>query len=249
MFSRTSKPAHTVTLTKDPAGRPAVDLAGLRDAHPSLVKKADKAGVALSKRDLTGIRAQAVLVLDHSGSMYSDFASGAVQELVERALGFALQIDADGVIPVIPFDSRVYDHVMVGVDDYATAVSRVWQPSRMGSTRLDRALLDVWGMAKDTDVPMFALVVTDGNPDDRRATTEVVIDLAMYPVFVKFLALRDVPYLAELDDLDPSRRLVDNVDTKVFPTLAGVTDLAFADAMADEWDTWLTAAQAAGIVR
>ncbi len=241
-----TKPARTVALVKESG--PAVDLAKVREAHVDLAKKADKAGVALSKRGLGGIRAQAILVLDHSGSMYGDYASGAVQDLVERALGFALQIDDDGEVPVIPFDSQVWEHVYVTVDDYAGAVGRIWRPDAMGSTRLDRALGALRYLAAETEQPIVALVVTDGNPDDRAAATKAVIDLARYPVFIKFLALRDVPYLQELDDLEPSVRLLDNVDTKTFPSLAGVTDMQFAEAMADEWDTWITAAQAAGVL-
>jgi vWA found in TerF C terminus len=83
----------TMTMTKDPSGSPAVDLAKLRATHPGLVKRADKAGISLSKRGLDGIRAQAVMILDHSGSMHADYANGTVQTLVERALGFALQIE------------------------------------------------------------------------------------------------------------------------------------------------------------
>lgn len=32
------------------------------------------------------------------------------------------------------------------------------------------------------------------------------------------------------------------------PDLASVSDMAFADAMADEWNTWVTAARAAGVL-
>ncbi len=252
-MSIATAPARTVTLVKDPADRPAVDLSKVRAGHVDLAKKADKAGVALSKRGLSGIRAQAVLLLDHSGSMRPDYKSGAVQELVERALGFALQIDADGTVPVIPFDSQLWPTTDVTLVNYRGIVgdgkTGIWRNGQMGTTRIDLALGALRQMAQTTDFPIFALVVTDGNPDFRRPTTEVVVDLARYPVFVKFLALRDVPYLAELDDLPPSRRLLDNVDTKAFPSLAGVTDMEFAEAMADEWDSWLAAAQVAGIVQ
>jgi hypothetical protein len=159
-------PARTVNLVKDPTGAPAVNLTKVRDAgHVDLAKRADKAGLALSKRGLAGIRAQALLVLDHSGSMRADYASGAVQTLVERALGFAL---------------------------------------------------------------------------------------ARYPVFVKFLAVAPVAYLNELDDLGNDRRLLDNVDAKPSSpalNLRTCTDAQFADAMVDEWDTWIAAATKAGVLR
>jgi hypothetical protein len=248
MFTRqhTHGPARSINLTQQTG--PAVNLTKLRAGHVSLAKRADKAGAALSKRDLAGIRAQAVMLLDHSGSMYKDYATGQVQALVERALGFALQIDADGEIPVIRFDSKLWPAHTITTSNYLDATDDLWQPNRMGSTRLDLALNAVRDMAESTDQPLFVLVVTDGNPDDRQAATRLVVDLARYPVFLKFLALRGVSYLRDLDDLDRSRRLVDNVDTKVFPTLAGVTDMQFAEAMADEWDSWFRAASAAGIL-
>jgi hypothetical protein len=67
-------------------------------------------------------------------------------------------------------------------------------------------------------------------------------------VFLKFLAIKPVDYLQELDDLDASERLVDNVDAKFLPDPAAMSDLAFADAMVDEWDTWITAAAAVGVL-
>lgn len=243
-------PARTVNLVKDAAGASAVNLSKVRDAgHIDLAKRADKAGIALSKRGLAGIRAQAVLVLDHSGSMHSDYANGKVQTLVERVLGFSLQIDVDGTVPVIPFDSRVLPAVDVTVDNYEGVVDRhIWN-SRMGTTNLAAALEVVRGMAQAATEPMFCAVVTDGSPDSKPAATNLVVDLARYPVFLKFLAIREVPYLAELDDMSPDLRLLDNVDAKFFDDPAGMTDLAFADAMADEWESWIAAAQAAGIIK
>lgn len=245
--------ARTVNLTKDPAGAPAVNLTKVRDGgHLDLAKRAEKSGIALGKRGLAGIRAQALLVLDHSGSMYQDYASGAVQTLVERALGFSLQIDVDGTVPVIPFDSRILPTVNVGVDNYAGVVDReIWRGRDMSSTNLAAALRVVKREAEHTQTPIFCTVVTDGEPDNRPDTTNIVCDLSRYPVFVKFLALKPVAYLNELDDLDGSKRLLDNVDAKPSTAdldLLSCSDLQFADAMADEWDSWIVAAQKAGVL-
>jgi hypothetical protein len=250
MFGKNNQTAaRTVNLVKETG--PAVDLDKVRSAgHVDLAKRAETAGVALDKRNLAGIRGEAVLVLDHSGSMHNDYANGKVQQLVERVLGFALQIDGDGTIPVIPFDSGVWATVNVTVNDYRDVVNkRIWQQHKMASTNLADALGVVREMAKTTDSPLYVAVVTDGNPDNKRATTEVVCDLARYPAFIKFLAIREVPYLQELDDLDDSKRLLDNVDAKFFTDLNSVTDEQFAEAMADEWDTWMAAAQKAGVLR
>jgi uncharacterized protein YegL len=245
--------AKSINLVKEPSGAPAVNLQKVRDdGHVNLAKRADTAGIALSKRGLAGIRAEAVLVLDHSGSMYRNYASGEVQKLVERALAFALQIDVDGSVPVIPFDGRILPTVNVGIHNYQNVVAdRIWRGKDMGSTDLAGALEVVQGMAAAASQPLFVIVVTDGEPNDRAATTKVVCNLARYPVFLKFLALEQVHYLAELDDLGDDKRLLDNVDAK--PDAAGVSlltcsDMQFAEAMADEWDTWLAAATKAGVL-
>jgi len=250
-----------IPLVQDSQGTPAVDLTKVESAgHVDLVKRSRKAGISLSKRGLAGIRAQAVLVLDHSGSMRTNYQAGKVQTLVERVLGFALQIDIDGVIPIIPFDSIVHPTVNVGVtsgagvEGYQGVVDRCIT-GHMGLTDLGGALEEVRRMAQKTDAPMFVVIVTDGSPyterGERHAThhaTDMVIDLARYPVFLKFVAIEEVPYLADLDNMDPARRLLDNVDAKTFEDPAAVSDLVFADAMVDEWDTWVSAATAAGVL-
>jgi hypothetical protein len=254
LFNRKSNdptgPARTIRLTKDATGASAINLSKVREAgHIDLAKRADKAGIALSKRGLAGIRAQAVLVLDHSGSMHADYANGKVQTLVERVLGFALQIDVDGTVPVIPFDSQVHPAVEVTVDNYRGVVdSQIWHPRRMSTTDLASALAAVRNLAETTDEPIFCAVVTDGNPDDQAATTKVVCQLAGYPVFLKFLAIRNVPYLDSLDNMGTDARLLDNVNTQFFSDPASVSDLVFADAMADEFDLWVTAATKAGVL-
>lgn len=248
-----SGPTRTIKLTKDVTGAPAINLSKVREAgHIDLAKHADKAGIALSKRGLAGIRAQAVLVLDHSGSMHADYSNGKVQTLVERVLGFALQIDVDGTVPLIAFDSYVHPTVEVNIGNYRNVVdNQIWQPRRMGTTDLAQALVAVREMAKTTDEPIFCAVVTDGNPDSKAATTKVVCELASYPVFLKFLAIRDVPvpYLNDLDNLDdPALRLLDNVNAQSFNDPASVSDMAFADAMAAEWDSWVSLATKAGVL-
>lgn len=250
----------TVSFVKDPAGMPAVDLTKVRELHPDLAKRADKAGISLSKRNLAGVRAQACLYLDHSRSMRPDYKSGAVQMIVERALGFSLQIDADGTVPVTPFDSRLWDTVDVTMDNYQGIVDReLWRNGQMGGTLMSPVFGHLLEQARRATMPIFAIVVGDGSPErrDREPTTRLVIELANHPVFIKFLSVRPVDYLQELDDLEQksgrsligrSTRKVDNVDAQDMPDPAGLSDLAFADSMVEEWDTWIAAATSAGIL-
>jgi hypothetical protein len=134
--------------------------------------------------------------------------------------------------------------------------ARIWRPAEMGGTKYAPVLNDLLSEASTTNEPIFAIIVTDGDPSDPAESTELVIELAKYPVQIKFLAIRAVDYLQELDDLEdaqPGARLLDNVDAKFFdgsdcPDLSQITDLQFADAMADEIDTWVRDATAKGVL-
>lgn len=249
MFGRTKQnPANPIAVTKDPSGAPAVDLDAVKAAgHVDLAKRAESVGVSLRKRNLAGMRGRVVVVLDHSGSMHGDYASGLVQKLLERTLAFGLQIDSDAAIEVIAFDSRVWPTRNVSLTDYRQAAASVWHRNAMGSTDLTAALGAVKLIGGSTKEPVVCVVITDGQPNDTRTATAAVVDLARYPVFLKFLALRDVPYLRQLDDMDG--RLVDNADAKTIEDPAGISDEDFAEAMADEWDGWLTAAKSVGVIR
>jgi hypothetical protein len=254
--------ARTISLVKDPTGAPAVNLTKVREAgHVDLVKRAEKAGISLSKRNLAGLRGAVRLYVDHSGSMEfpnaRDYSNGNVQRLVERALGYAFQLDSDGKIPVIAFDHRLWPAVIVDQSNYQGIVAaNIWHPDQMGGTKFAPVLRDLLNEAWSTTEPIFAIIVTDGSPSDGKESTDLVIELAKYPVQIKFLAIRAVEYLQELDDLEderPGARLLDNVDAKFFdgtdcPELSQITDLQFADAMADEIDTWVQDATAKGVL-
>lgn len=274
--SSTMTPARPVSLKKDDTGAPAVSLEKVEQlGGVSLAKKSAKAGISLSKRGLAGIRAQVCLYVDHSGSMEfpeaRDYTNGNVQKMVELALGFGLQVDVDGVIPVKAFDSRLWPAVNVGLQavydnepekniaDYRGVVNRsIWRPRDMGGTSFVVVLRDILAEAKKTNSPILAVIITDGSPGDSREATKLVKELAAYPVFLKFLAIRPVDYLDELDNLEetqPGCRLVDNVDSKFFdgkgknpPPVSTISDLEFADAMADEWNKWIDEATKAGVL-
>jgi hypothetical protein len=242
--------ARTVKLVKDASGTSAVDLGKIESTGcVDLSKKTQAVVSSLASKNMAGVRAQVIVVLDHSGSMGTNYHSGKVQKLVDRFLGFGLAVDADGEIPVIAFDHKLHSAVNVNMSNYRDVVNKsIYKPYEMGSTDLTQALEKVRSEAKKTDAPLFVAIVTDGEPDDRDSAEEIVKDLARYPVFIKFLAVQKVKFLEKLDDLPNTARLLDNVDTKEYGDLDKVTDEQFAKDMVDEWDSWVAAATAAGIL-
>jgi Mg-chelatase subunit ChlD len=250
-------PARTVKLEVDPNGAPAVNLTKVRDAgHVDLVKRAEKAGLALSRNGLGGIRAELVAVLDYSGSMHNAYHSGQVQTITERALGLGLQIDRDGQVPLVTFGTAAKVAATATVDNYQGIVAREVMRDRMGVTNLTAALEIVLEMARATESPLFTFIVTDGRPTNRRgdpdekAAERALVELSHYPVFVKILATTTVAkgWLEDLDD-NLGGVLVDNIDTKFILDPDWLSDLQFAEAMADEWAGWIEAATAAGVLK
>lgn len=238
-----------VSLVKRETQAPAMDL---DHAPRELNRRHGKAQFALSQVGVADVEAEVVLVLDRSGSMRADYQNGMVQMLVERALGISLQIDSDGTVPIIPFDTVVLPTVHVTMENWSGVVDREIGTKDMGRTFLAPALEEVRKIAESVAKPIFLIVICDGNPDDRDAATDLVCELASYPIFIKFLAIRPVSYLEVLDDMEehhPGARLLDNVDTQFIPDVATLSDLKFYKKLVEEWPEWLTAAQAAGLIR
>ena len=62
---------------------------------PQLVSLAKIAGVSLAKNNLDRVRAKVAFVIDASGSMYAQYTSGQVQEVVNRVFPLGVHFDDD----------------------------------------------------------------------------------------------------------------------------------------------------------
>jgi hypothetical protein len=225
--------------------------------HISLVKNAQAVGEQLQKRGLLGRQAEPWLLIDRSGSMAGHYRSGAVQQLVERALAFALLVSPTGTVNVVGFGSGLTKVVRVTQANYQGVIGRDIPHPGWDTTNLTAALDVVLRRAETADLPIYCVVVADGGADDPATATARFCKSSQYAIFVKLLAVIPVPYFATLDDLDDSRRLLDNIDAKpdqdehgqrVGKGLLDMDEDEFAFAMVDEWDGWIGLARTAGIL-
>lgn len=241
-------PLHSVPLVRSSGTKPSLEKARAAGAV-DLVKKSEAAGAALERRGLGSMVADVVAVLDYSGSMHGAYGDGTVQTITERALALGLQVDPDGQVPVITFGSSAAQVATATVENYRGIVERDVMRGRMGSTNLTAALDILVKMGQKATAPIFAFIVTDGTPDDRRSAEAALAQLSRLPVFVKILATTSSAWswLEMLDDALPGR-LIDGIDAKFIGDPSGMADLPFAEAMADEWDSWTSAALGAGIL-
>lgn len=111
-----------------------ISLDKVESTAPGLVSLAKTAKVSLEKRNLFGSKAKVAVVMDYSGSMSREYSSGRVQNLTERILALATQLDDDGAIDFFVFDSSAAYLGEVPLDNYAGAVTRLTQGRRMGTT-------------------------------------------------------------------------------------------------------------------
>lgn len=189
------------------------------------------------------------IIVDKSGSMTTCDAAGGksrwkyAEESTLALATLADQVDQDG-IAVVPFSNnyKVYEGVT------AAKVAQVWQEnSPMGGTDLAAPLKDrlaahmarrAAGGTKNTCI----LVITDGEPNDRKAVKQVIIDATKQMQADEELAICFVQvgndagatsFLTELDDTLQSDGakfdIVDTVKIDEVQDLASLVEKAFAD--------------------
>lgn len=229
-----------------PAGHgPAISL----DKVPSgLVSLTKTAAVSLEKKGLTGQRAAVYLVLDHSGSMSGFYNDGSMQRLAEQALGLSANLDDDGNVPLIYFESHVNQQADARLDNYQGVINRTHTSVRWGSTDYARAIDYVTDIHHGNPLPGLVIFQTDGEPDSRRDAEAALREASREPLFFAFVGFGDrVNFLERLDDL--RGRTIDNASFFHARDPHRVSDADLYDGITHEYGSWLSAARAAGIVQ
>jgi hypothetical protein len=242
-----------------------------------LTKKVDAAAKSLMANKVNPNQQwQVVAVVDRSGSMSDEYNSGAVQNAIDIALGFALIVDDDGNVPTVFFNSGIETHT-IDTGNFHGYLKKHRIEAR-SSTNLTAALHELAKITGNGDLfsggggmfrrgsgtkptvklmqmPAYAIIITDGVPDDPGSATDAIRALSNRGVFLKFIYVGNnaagYRYLKGLDDDIPvgvpyerGGRLIDNVDMKTFDSLQGASDSDVYDAMFDEVSTWTAAAKA-----
>lgn len=192
-FFRTRKPK---------PGEDQTSATATTETAPSgLVSLVKEAAVSLAKNDVSGQRAAVYLVADHSASMESFYASGAMQDLAEKALGMSANLDDDGIVPVIFFESSAHAAMEVSLTNYQGWVQRAHQSISWGSTNYDAAMDAVVRHYKKCGAKDPALVIfqTDGEPNDKHSVEKKLREYSKLPVFWFFVGFG--PYTDYLDTL------------------------------------------------
>lgn len=223
---------------------------------PGLVSLAKTASASLTKAGVpTGLRAAVYLVVDRSLSMANYFDNGCVQRLADQALGLSVNLDDDGTVPLVFFDSRPYPVVDVSLEQYEGVVAAQHQlhggERTMGGTYYTAAMSTVIEHYRSSGATDPALVIfqTDGSPQDKDATRLQLAQASRLPIFWAFVGFGPgkVAFLKELDKL--AGRLVDNASYfHAGANPSALPDSELYDGLTGEFGRWLPAARAKGLL-
>lgn len=226
----------------------------LAKKSPKLLDLSKKAAVSLEKRGLGNHKAKVALCLDISASMSSMYASGLVQEFVERILALGCRLDDDGSIDIFLFGANGHQPSPITINDFSGYVNRIirlhpleYDTRYSTAIELVRQFYTPYKYERSEpltlDTPVYVMFITDGQPSDKAQATRALKNASYEPIFWQFMGVggSDFSYLERLDDL--SGRYVDNADFFSVSSLKSMSDDVLYDKLMNEYPTWLKSAQ------
>jgi hypothetical protein len=255
----------------------ALSLDKISAQAPSLLSLAKTASQAVDLSGLNGQTAKVAVALDFSGSMTDVYKSGAMQRLVEKALALATQFDDDGAIDFFIFDSKAAYLGEISIDDFAGSVDRLTKGRHMGTTTYADAFITIrnhfgfappaqpkrgfFGLGKaqpaltgpavttPADIPVYALFLTDGAPDNKDAAVRALTEVSTAPIFWKFLSIgqQSMAFLEQLDTL--TQRFVDNANYEPVGDVDAISDAVLFEKMLVEFPDWLKEVRTKGLIK
>ncbi|WP_405136211.1 vWA domain-containing protein [Nocardia sp. NBC_01388] len=222
------------------------------------MRKQEVAKVLLTK-GANGIGARVVLVIDKTGSMSREYASGVVHRVVERMVPVATQLDDDGQL-----ESYLYGKSFAKLPNVTVADAEAWCETfihmsgkhgginygKIGGVNDELPIMtEVLKSLRPGDAPTLVLFFTDGGFSKRTQIAALMRDASRYPVFWQFIGLGHSGFgiLHELDTLDG--RVVDNAGFFAVGDIDRMTDAQLYAQLLNEFPDWLRAARAANILR
>ena len=221
---------------------------------PHLITLAKKATISLEKQGLQTTVARVGVVLDASRSMYRQYKSGRVQDLLDCVLPLALHFDDDRALDVWAFDDApkaLPPATVRNIDRYTETAGGGWKAWYGGANdepKVMHLVIDHYRLNPDAP-PAYVLFVTDGGIHRNKEITELMVEAARYPIFWQFMGLggRNYGALEKLDTM--TGRMVDNCGFFAIDDLHDLTDEQLYDRLLKEFPQWLHAARAKGIIR
>lgn len=131
-----------------------LSLGKIEKEAPELLSLAKTAQDVVGKSKLNGRVSRVALALDYSGSMHSEYASGAMQRLAEKVLALGTQLDDDGEIDLFFFATNAWYAGTVNISNFRDVIAKETRGLRMGTTNYEAlfaAVLGQYGLSPFVD--------------------------------------------------------------------------------------------------
>ncbi len=214
----------------------------------------EKAKVSLDKKlgelmeekgvDLRAHICRVELYIDISLSMEWRYKNGSVQRALTRIFPIAVRFDDDKVMPVSAFGNNVYTLADMTLQNYSNYVEKeiLSKHSINEGTKYAPFVKQAIKRAKkDSQYPLFNIVITDGDCWDKQESDEAFRKSANYKTFFQCVGIGDddFKYLRKIDDLDG--RQVDNTAFVAVDEIEKLSDDELYDKLLEQYPQWLQA--------
>lgn len=218
----------------------------------SLEKKQEIFRLTLEKRSVpTGIIMAVKVMIDVSQSMQAMFASGTVQEVVDRLIPVAMRFDDNQSLEAYAFSSKVQQVKDIKPEHFGDYVRTVFLPSvknsvLWGGTSYSVAwnqlsqditpskpgfLKGLFGKKQEVQPPSFVLFATDGDTQgDEYESEQQLIDLASKNCYVLLVGIGRLRF----SFLERMADKYDHVGFVSFPDIATISDEAMYEKLLSE---------------
>lgn len=250
----------TQTTASTPAVSASTDSSAAEPSGPKLttsLTKIDllkkKVTLSLQKKNVAPIQARVAVVFDASGSMYSLYKKGIVQEAFERVLAIAAAFDDNGELDVWFFAKDFLRARSVRAEDYENYVERAYKLGSKGGTNNEPPVMEdvIRKYTKEEPnvrIPTYIIFFSDGGVSSKSKIAKLIIDSSRYNLFWQFVGLGNANYgvLRELDEL--KGRFVDNANFFELDDISKVSDEELYDRLLSEFPSWIEEAKRKSIL-
>lgn len=235
------------SLTPEPATPPSNPSIGKID----LLKR--KVTLSLEKKQVPPIQARVAVVFDASGSMYSLYKKGIVQEAFERILAIAAAFDDNGELDVWFFAKEFLRAPSVRAEDYKDYVARTYKLGSKGGTNNEPPVMEdvirrYTVEEPNVRIPTYIIFFSDGGVSSKSKITKLITESSHQNLFWQFVGLGNANYgiLRQLDEL--KGRFIDNASFFELDDISKVSDEELYDRLLNEFPSWIVEARRKGIL-
>ena len=222
------------------------------------LRKREVAKVLLDK-GASGVRARVILVIDKTGSMQAEYRSKRINQVVERMVPVAVQVDDDGKLEPYLYGAsfaRLPDIAVHEVDSWSATYLHLngthggIDYAEIGGYNDELPIMKeiMSSLVPGASMPTLVLFFTDGGFHKKGPITALMKRAATLPAFWQFVGIGHADYgiLEKLDTL--KGRVVDNAGFFSVDDISKITDAELYTRLLSEFPDWLRAARKGGIV-